>query len=116
MKSEGGKKAFHCLREQALPQVRSLRVVEELKRSPQRWLPTGKSWFHVANHFAFSVGDTLHGEDFQVRVLDKQGDSLHVDRMLSRRQAAHLTKNFVTSDPEVWAPHFLSNWSKYLEP
>ena len=113
MKSEGGKKAFRCLREQALPQVRSLRVVEELKLSPQRWLPTGKSWFHVANHFAFSVGDTLHGEDFQVRVLDKQGDSLHVDRMLSRRQAAHLTKNFVTSDPEVWAPHFLSNWSKY---
>ena len=58
MKSEGGKKAFRCLREQALPQVRSLRVVEELKLSPQRWLPTGKSWFHVANHFAFSVGDT----------------------------------------------------------
>ena len=108
MKTGGGKLAFRCLKERALPPVRSLKVVEELKLAPQRWLPTGKSWFHVVNHFAFKVGDMLEGEDFTVKLLEKQGDSLHVDKLLTRRQAAHLCKTFVTSDPDVWAPHFLS--------
>ena len=113
MKTGGGKLAFRCLKERALPQVRSLKVVEELKLAPQRWLPTGKSWFHVVNHFAFNVGDMLEGEDFTVKLLEKQGDSLHVDKLLTRRQAAHLCKTFVTSDPDVWAPHFLSKWSDF---
>ena len=113
MKTGGGKLAFRCLKERALPPVRSLKVVEELKLAPQRWLPTGKSWFHVVNHFAFKVGDMLEGEDFTVKLLEKQGDSLHVDKLLTRRQAAHLCKTFVTSDPDVWAPHFLSKWSDF---
>ena len=113
MKAGGGKLAFRCLKERALPQVRSLKVVEELKLAPQRWLPTGKSWFHVVNHFAFDVGDLLEGEDFTVKLLEKQGDSLHVDKLLTRRQAAHLRKKYVTSNPEEWAPHFLSQWSDF---
>ena len=40
MKTGGGKKLFG-VREQPLPRVRDLRVVEDLRLAPQRWLPTG---------------------------------------------------------------------------
>ncbi len=68
LKTGGGIKAFSCLREQPLPQVRDLKVVEELQLAPQRWLPTGKSWFHVVYHHVFSVGDSLCNGDLMVKV------------------------------------------------
>ncbi len=113
MRHQGGKVPFALLRDQQLPPVRELSISVEVKLAPQKWSPVGKAWIGIRNPQDFTVGDTLYTGDLQVNVQSITDSKLQVDHLLSRRQAVALRKNFVTADPNVWCPNFLSEWDTF---
>ena len=112
-KAKGGRIPFALLRENPLPPVTDLRVQLEVQLAPQRWSPVGKAWFTVLNVSDFCIGDCLRSDDLSVKILEVRDEYVHVDRLLSRRQASRLTKTFTTADPNVWCPHFMQKWSAF---
>ena len=113
MRYQGGRVPFALLREQQLPPVRELSISIEVKLSPQRWSPVGKSWIGVRNTQDFAAGDVLFTDDLRVVVQTVLEGKLQVDHLLSRRQAASLHKDFVTANPDVWCPNFLEKWDSF---
>ena len=55
----------------------------------------------------------LYTSDLQVIVQSVSDSKLQVNHLLSGRQAAALRKSFVTADPNVWCPNFLSQWDTF---
>ena len=89
-KAKGGRIPFALLREKPLPPVTDLRVQLEVRLAPQRWSPVGKAWFTILNVSDFGVGDCLSSDDLSVKILEIRDEYIHVDRLLSRRQASRL--------------------------
>ena len=112
-KAKGGRLPFGLLREKPLPPVTDLKICLDVKLAPQRWSPVGKAWIQVNNCNDFEKDDILYNGQLQVRVMDKKDNYLQVNRLLSRREAAGLTKTFTTANPEIWCPHFLDKWAEY---
>ena len=93
--------------------MRELSISIEVKLSPQKWSPVGKSWIGVRNPQEFTAGDVLWTGDLQVTVQSVIDGKLQVNYLLSRRQAAALHKTVVTADPNVWCPNFLDKWEAF---
>ena len=78
------------IKEETQPSVTEMMVDRKFALAPQNWLPQGKSWIKVRNVDSFSVDDELQGDGFKVRVLEIRDQSVRLDRLLSRREAAEV--------------------------
>ena len=111
--AEGGSLPFRLLKDTHKPPVNDVTIHLPLRLAPQRWSPVGKAWIQVLNPQDFPLGCVLYGDSAEVKIIDKQADSLQFDRLLSRKEASSLFRSFVSAEPEVWTDHFLSHWSTY---
>jgi hypothetical protein len=111
--AEGGSLPFRLLKDTHKPPVNDVTIHLPLRLAPQRWSPVGKAWIQVLNPQDFPLGCVLYGDSAEVKIIDKQADSLQFDRLLSRKEASSLFRSFVSAEPEVWTDHFLSQWSTY---
>lgn len=111
--AEGGSLPFRLLKDTHKPPVNDMTIQLPLRLAPQRWSPVGKAWIQVLNPQDFPLGCVLYGDSAEVKIIDKQADSLQFDRLLSRKEASSLFRSFVSAEPEVWTDHFLSQWSTY---
>ena len=101
------------IKEETQPGVTEMKVERKLALAPQNWMPQGKSWVKIRNADSFNVGDTLEGDGFTVRVLEIRGESVRLDRLLSRREAAEVVNSRVEVSPEIWTGHFMKEWDTF---
>eukprot|EP00435_Cladocopium_sp_Y103_P049129 s90_g14.t1 len=110
--TQGGALPFRLVKEPRKPPVTDLTIQIPVRLAPQRWNPVGKSWFKVLNPQDFPDQCELSGLDVPCKVVGRADNAIQVDRMLSRREAATLYREFVSADPAVWSDHFLEQWGQ----
>ena len=111
--TQGGALPFRLVKEPRKPPVTDLTIQIPVRLAPQRWNPVGKSWFKVLNPPDFPDQCKLSGLDVPCKVVGRADNAIQVDRMLSRREAATLYREFVSADPAVWSDHFLEQWGQF---
>jgi len=110
---KGSSLPCRLIKEETQPSVTEMTVERKFALSPQAWMPQGKSWVKIRNTDNFKVGDVLKGEGFTVSVLEIRGESVRLDRLMSRREAAEVALTRVEVSPQIWTGHFMKEWDAF---
>ena len=110
---KGSSLPCRLIKEETQPSVTEMTVERKFALSPQAWMPQGKSWVKIRNTDNFKVGDVLKGEGFTVSVLEIRGESVRLDRLMSRREAAEVALTKVEVSPQIWTGHFMKEWDAF---
>ena len=67
----------------------------------------------VRNGSEFKLGDVFSYDDLQIQILEKVGDTIRLDRAVSRGEASRMYLEKVEVQPEIWTEHFVEAWEQY---
>ena len=101
------------VKEETQPMVTEMKVSYALQLIPQPWLPHGKAWVKVSNTTDFVVGDSLSWDGITVTIQEIQADTVRLDRLVSRREAANLECSKVEVSPVIWTGRFVKAWDTF---
>ena len=110
---KGSSLPCRLVKEETQPGVTEMMVERRFALAPQGWMPQGKSWIKVRNVDCFRVGDEFEGDGFTVRSLEIRDESVRLDRLLSRREAAEVVNSHVEVSPAIWTGHFMKEWDTF---